>query len=366
MNEGKEMKIIKILTRGVFIAGLPIVVGLAAAPAMAQQQAGDSPPLDEITVTATKREESLQEVSLSVLAFDADTLARDRIHDMRDLATRVPGLTLNVGNVTDSEVFMRGIGSDIQSAAADRAVGIFIDGVYMSRGTGTLVDLYGLERVEVVRGPQSLLYGKNVVGGLINYVSKKPSEEFDSQLEGTWGDYDQIDVAGSVSGAVSDNVSGSLSFSSRRHDGYAQITSSGGNGVDGEAEDLDSSTLRGQLLFTPRDDLEVLVSADVTSRDAGMRWVDIVEAGDSTAVTFIPFILPDSPPALPVDSLPGLDGFTLPARNAPFKNSDPRSGPHHCLRAHRSPISPNSRVQRYSNTWLLCRTITSISERPMT
>jgi iron complex outermembrane receptor protein len=327
MNEGKKMKIIKILTRGVFIAGLTIVLGLVAAPVTAQQQAGDSPPLDEITVTARKREESLQEVSLSVLAFDADTLARDRIYDMRDLATRVPGLTLNVGNVTDSEVFMRGIGSDIQSAAADRAVGIFIDGVYMSRGTGTLIDLYGLERVEVVRGPQSLLYGKNVVGGLINYVTRKPSEEFESQLEGTWGDYSQIDVAGSVSGAVSDNVSGSLSFSSRRHDGYAQITSSGGNGVDGEAEDLDSSTLRGQLLFTPGDDLEVLVSADVTSRDAGMRWVDIVEAGDSTAVTFIPFILPDSPPALPVDSLPGLDGFTLPARNAPFKNSDPRSGP---------------------------------------
>ena len=123
---------------------------------------------DEIVVTARKREESLQDVPISVQAFSSAALEQAGIKDFSEIAYRVPGLKLSAERAVDTELFIRGIGSDIQGAGADGAVGIFVDGAYMSRGTGSLLDLYDLERVEVLKGPQALRFGKSVVGGLIN------------------------------------------------------------------------------------------------------------------------------------------------------------------------------------------------------
>ncbi len=316
------MKITTILARGLFLAGVAISFGLTAPAADAQQEDRASIALDEIIVTARKREETLQEAPVSVLAFDPVTLVRDGLANVQDIASRVPGLQFNVSNATDASLFMRGIGSTIDSAAADRAVGVFIDNVFMSRNTGTLLDIFDLERVEVVRGPHSLLFGKNVVGGLIHYVTQKPTQEAAAKLEATVGDYEQLDIRGSARGGLTENVSGSLAFSSRSHAGYADITSSlTPNSGGGDEDDVDSRSVRGQLLLNFSDDVELLISTDYTTRDAGARWVDLVVAGDSEAVTFLSFLGPGGGTAIGVP-----DSFILADRNAPFDESTPRAG----------------------------------------
>ena len=293
-----------------------LLVSVPIQSTVAQQQAASAAPISEILVTVRKREESLLDVPASVVAISGEQLAEAGIRDFRDLTKVVPGLQFNVSNSTDPEIFLRGIGSDIQSAAADRAIAIFIDGVYMSRGTGSLVDLADLERVEVLRGPQSLLFGKNVVGGLIHYVTKKPSEEAKVNVKGSVGNIGTTEFSAYATGPLNSATAASVAFSSRSHDGYAQIT--GGQAAGGDEEELNSDTFRTQLSIKPSDALDVLFSADYTRHDDGSRWVDIVRAGASEAVTFNGFFAPE------IDALPG---FVLPARNAPFVNPDERSGP---------------------------------------
>ena len=195
----------------------------------------------EIVVTARKREESLQDVPISVQAFGSEALEQAGIKDFSEIAYRVPGLKLSAERAVDTELFIRGIGSDIQGAGADGAVGIFVDGVYLSRGTGSLLDLYDLQRVEVLKGPQALRFGKSVVGGLINYVTKKPTPEFEGNAEGSYGNYDRVDVAAAVRGPISDTLGYALAASSRTHDGYAKNTRGG------DEEDQNAQSIRAQL-----------------------------------------------------------------------------------------------------------------------
>ena len=158
---------------------LATVAACAAPGAALAQSAPDgaaATAVDDIVVTARKREEALQDVPISVQVFGSAALEQAGIKDFSEIAYRVPGLKLSAERAVDTELFIRGIGSDIQGAGADGAVGIFVDGVYMSRGTGAQLDLYDLERVEVLKGPQALRFGKSVVGGLINYVTKKPGD----------------------------------------------------------------------------------------------------------------------------------------------------------------------------------------------
>ena len=298
------------------MAAAALLASVPIQSAVAQQQGASAPATTEILVTVRKREESLLDVPASVVAISGDQLAEAGIRDFRDLTKAVPGLQFNVSNVTDPEIFLRGIGSDIQSAGADRSVAIFVDGVYMSRGTGSLIDLADLERVEVLRGPQSLLFGKNVVGGLIHYVTKKPSDKASVTVNGTVGNIGTTELSAYATGPLNSATAGSVAFSSRSHDGYAQIT--GGPAAGGDEEELNSDTFRTQLRIQPSDALDVLFSADYTRHDDGSRWVDVVQAGDSEAVTFNGFFAPE---------ITALPDFVLPNRNAPFVNPNARSGP---------------------------------------
>ncbi|WP_447750065.1 TonB-dependent receptor [Sphingopyxis fribergensis] len=268
---------------------------------------------DEIVVTARKREESLQDVPISVQAFSSAALERSGIKDFSEIAYRVPGLKLSAERAVDTELFIRGIGSDIQGAGADGAVGIFLDGAYLSRGTGSLLDLYDLERVEVLKGPQALRFGKSVVGGLINYVTKKPGKDFEGRFEATYGNYDKLDVAASVRGPVSDTLGLGLTVSSKKHDGYAVNTRGG------DEEDQNVQSVRGQLRWQPDATLDINLSADYTRHRDGARWVDIIDPRNSNEVTYLGFYAP------PIDGLPG---FVLPNRNAPFRSAKRRSGAH--------------------------------------
>ena len=279
----------------------------------AQETSGDSDELglEEVIVTARRKVENLQDVPASVQAFSAQVLEDFRISDLADLAFRMPGVVYNPSGLTEPQIYMRGIGNSIQSGGADGAVGFFINGVYLSRNAGSIVDLYDLQQVEVVKGAQSLRFGKSVSGGVINYITKQPTNEFQGSVEATIGDYNRVDIAGSAYGPISDTVLFGISAISRGHDYYGENTLGGGE------EDEDRSSVRGELLFDVNEQLDISLSGDYTRLRGGGKWYDIGVAGDSYAVTYNSFFAPP---------IPGLPGFVLPNRNQPFVEGDERSG----------------------------------------
>ncbi|WP_405227134.1 TonB-dependent receptor [Lentisalinibacter sediminis] len=218
--------------------------------------------LEEIIVTAQKREQSLQEVPISVTAIGEQAIQEGKITGVQDVALETPNFTMTQFNIGEPQYYIRGIGNSLDSAGSDPAVATFIDEVYIGRSAGTAMDLYDLDRVEVLRGPQGTLFGKNVVGGALNIITKKPSPEFEAKFGATVGNYSQTVLRGFVNGAIADNVSGKLSVSRRQRDGYVD------NVVDGEEyHDEDNFSARGQLLFTVSDATEVLVGFDWTTDD---------------------------------------------------------------------------------------------------
>ncbi|MCR8922816.1 TonB-dependent receptor [Dasania sp. GY-MA-18] len=214
--------------------------------------------LEEVVVTARHKSESLQSTPVAVSAFSESLMKDANIAGLDDIAGRVPGFQMNAYNAAEPELFMRGIGSDIESAGAAAAIGIYIDGVYISRGTGATGDLFDLERVEVLRGPQGTLYGKNVVGGAVNFITKKPSlEGSEGSVEVTLGDYDLFETKAYYNTPLSDNVAAKVAGTTLVRDGYGKNRHTG-NDVD----DAERYSLRGQVLVQPNADLEIVLSAD--------------------------------------------------------------------------------------------------------
>jgi len=245
---------------------IPLCLAVAAAT-LGGQSAMAQNTLEEVIVTATKRSASLQEVPISISAFTGDAIDQAGIANIADISNRTPGFQLDMENEGEPEMFMRGIGSDFESAGGNNAIGVYIDEVYLSRGVGAISDLFDLERVEVLRGPQGTLYGKNVVGGAINFITNKPTDETDASLAATAGTYNQADFKGFVNGAISDGLSGRIAFSSRSRDGYAKNDYTGN-----DMEDLDATSLRGSLLWTPSEDLDVLLTGDTYRRRGSAPW----------------------------------------------------------------------------------------------
>jgi iron complex outermembrane receptor protein len=314
-DNNMRRRIVGTLASGIAIACATTASAQGAEDAAAQGGAEQQPATagGEIVVTARRQAESLQNVPLSVQAFGGEQLESAGIRDVQEITNRVPGAKLNTSNATDPEIFIRGIGNDIQGAGADGSIGFFLDGVYLSRATGTLIDLFDLERVEVLKGPQSLRFGKNVVGGLIHYIHKKPSFTTEARIEGSVGNYNQMDAGVSVRGPLTDTIAAGFTFTSRNRDGFATNT------LGGDEEDISVQSARAALRIAPSDDFDLTLAADYTRRRDGARWVDVHIPGTSEAVTFNRFFAPPIP-GLPAD-------FSLPARNAPFKNADPRKGP---------------------------------------
>jgi iron complex outermembrane receptor protein len=253
------------IVRGIIMKSKFSVVALVPALAlfaMVDVQAQEGLALEEIIVTAQKREQSLQDVPVSVTAITGDQIHEGGITGVMDVAMETPNFTMTQFNIGEPQYFIRGIGTTLDSAGADPAVATFIDEVYIGRAGGGSMDLYDLERIEVLRGPQGTLFGKNVVGGAISVTTRKPTEEFEGKFGVTAGNYGAIGIRGLVSGAISDNVNGSFSFASRQRDGYVD------NVVDGkEYHDEDSLSFRGQLAFAPTDTMDVRLIADYSDDD---------------------------------------------------------------------------------------------------
>lgn len=214
--------------------------------------------IEQITVTSQKREQTLQEVPIAVSVVQAETLENAQIVDAIDLQSVVPSLRVSQLERSSNATFIiRGQGNGANNPGIEPSVAVYIDGVFRSRAGTALSDLNGIERIEVLRGPQSTLFGKNATAGVVSIITESPQFEFGGTAEITLGNYNSIITRGSVTGPLSDNLAFSLSGSVNQRDGYYENL-----GPAGDFNNRDRWSLRGQLLYTPSDTFSLRVIAD--------------------------------------------------------------------------------------------------------
>ncbi len=217
---------------------------------------------DVITVTARKREENLQEVPIAVTVVEGDELQDLAALDIAEIQASVPNLSIYPGRnqSTTLTVFLRGVGQADPLWGVDPGVGLYLDDVYMARPQGALLDVFDVERIEVLRGPQGTLYGKNTIGGAIKYVSRKPSDEFEGRISLTGGSFSTQEVRAGFSGPlVEGKLRGKVSVASLQHDGYGDNLFTGE-----EVSDKDTLAFRAALDWLPSDDVTVRFAYDQT------------------------------------------------------------------------------------------------------
>lgn len=266
-----------------------VVGGLSASPAAMAQEASDTTPAgapadasrfsgNEIIVTATKREQTLQDVPVAVTVTTAEQIERAQIRDLHDLQSLVPSLRVNqFQSLTNSNFFIRGFGNGANNPGIEPSVGVFIDNVYRSRTAAQVADLPDVERVEVLRGPQSTLFGKNASAGVISIVTKKPQFTFGGNVEASYGNYDAFVLKGVVTGPLTDTIAASLSGSYNTRDGYTRNLGTG-NRID----ERNRWFLRGQLLFEPDSEVSVRLIGEYGRIDEACCTAVNLKTADTT------------------------------------------------------------------------------------
>jgi iron complex outermembrane receptor protein len=240
-------------------------IALLTMPAIAAAQDSEESADGDIIVTAQRQEQKLQDVPVSVTAFGSEQLRANNIETVADIALRTPGLAASAVDPINTNFAMRGIGSApgiSQNAGGDPSVVVFVDGVYAGRGSTPDLDALDLERVEVLRGPQGTLFGKNAIGGLIQFVSRKPSADNSFYFEGTYGNYDRVGVVARGNMALTDKIYLSAGLSHKQRDGF-EFNETTGNDVN----DLNLTTGRLALRLVPTDTLDIILRADVSRQD---------------------------------------------------------------------------------------------------
>ncbi len=228
---------------------------------------------EKIVVTARRREEDLQETPISITVFPSAALEDRSMRDLSDLSDFTPNMdftniSVQGGSSSDATVYIRGIGQISTALFSDPGVGIYLDGVYLARAQGAVLDLVDLERAEVLRGPQGTLFGKNTIGGAINLVTRKPDSNFDGDLELAAGSFDRVDGKSRVNVPLADKIYGSLALASTSSDGIGESLATGEEYYD---DNRDSGRLA--LRFLPRDDLTVDWTADYArEREHAIDW----------------------------------------------------------------------------------------------
>jgi len=225
--------------------------------------------IDEIVVTANKREQTLQDIPLSVSVTSGETIQQSSIVDLIDLQSAVPSLRINqLQSSAQTNFTIRGFGNGANNPGIEPAVSVVIDGVVRSRSASALSDLPTIERIEVLSGPQSTLFGKNASAGVISVTTSLPEQEFGAMVEATAGNYGAQIVKGTVTGGITDTLSYRLSASSNQSDGTAtNLGTSPGSEDDIGVNNRDRNAVRGQLLWEPSEDLTVRLIVDQDSID---------------------------------------------------------------------------------------------------
>jgi iron complex outermembrane receptor protein len=293
-----------------------LAVALAAsAPASAQTQdsganADDNPgQLEEIFVTARRVQESLQDVPVAVSALNADTLANLNANSVRDIEFSVPNLYLGIpATNTQSVVSIRGVGDYARNIGTDLRVGVYLDGVYMGRSSAVNQEFLDVDRIEVLRGPQGVVFGRNTIAGAINLVSKRPTSARELNGEFSYGNYDAVTARASANLPLSDTVFARVGIGYRVRDGYTRNLFTGSR-----LDEANVWSTRGQLRFVPDDRLTIDLDADYLDEDRKVVVQPPLADFPGTPVAPGVFLFPPSP------------GFsTAPAPRDVNLNFDPR------------------------------------------
>lgn len=255
--------------------GFASVIALSAASAPAFAQSGETgAATDEIIVSARRRNESLQDVPVAVSAFDGDKLEISGANDLTDIGDITPNVTLETSRGTNSTLtaFIRGVGQQDPVAGFEAGVGIYIDDVYLNRPQAALLDIYDVERIEVLRGPQGTLYGRNTIGGAVKYVTKRLTDDPSATLRLTGGNYGQFDAIGSfslpvlVDSAIGDlRIGGGVAYLSRN--GFGKNLTIPGL----ENYNKEILAARASVEWEPSDALSIRFAGDWTDDDSDPR-----------------------------------------------------------------------------------------------
>ena len=251
------------------LSAAPVIAAVAfAAPAFAQQPAAPQAaqePVDssnDIVVVAQGRAQLLSDVPVAVSAVTAETLQNSGANDIRQLNQVAPSLLVSsTGNEANGSARIRGIGTVGDNPGLESSVAVFIDGVYRSRSGIGLNELGEIERVEVLRGPQGTLGGRNSSAGLISIISKKPEFEFGGNVEATYGNFNYYRLSGSITGPISETIAARLDGVYVKRNGFYRDTT---NNTD--VNNRDRFFVRGQLLWNPSSDVSVRLIGDYTQR----------------------------------------------------------------------------------------------------
>ncbi len=247
---------------------LPVFAQQSPAASPTAAKADDSEKIEVVTVTARRREESLQDVPISVTAYTADQLSKAGTVDITGLSQSLPNTTLSASRGTNSTLtsFIRGVGQQDPVAGFESGVGIYLDDIYLARPQGAVADIYDVERIEVLRGPQGTLYGRNTIGGAVKYVTRKLAAATDLRVKTTFGSYGQADVVVTGSTPVSDTARIGATVAKFSRDGFGTNLS---NGDENYNKDIVAGRISAE--FTPSSSVFIRIAADTTTDDSNPK-----------------------------------------------------------------------------------------------
>ncbi len=232
-----------------------IISGAAPMASAAEEGALE---LSEIIVTARKQQETIQDVPISITAFNADMIESYNFRNVVDIAYSIPNMNISRLTTLSTEISIRGVGSADSAPGFETGIAVILDDVYIGRAAGFSTSLLDIEQIEVLRGPQGTLQGRNVTGGSINISTSRPSNELTGKARVSYGNYDQFVATGVISGPIiKDKLAAKIGIGRYYRDGFARNVT-----LDKPLDSEDAWSFRGQLAFTPSEDLEILLSAD--------------------------------------------------------------------------------------------------------
>lgn len=289
------------------VASMPVLAQEAPAEAAAQPSG-----IMDIVVTAQKRSENVQDVPIAISAFSSEVLEARGIREVSQIAAITPNATLDAGTPFSGSnqvlaAFIRGVGANDFAANLDPGVGVYLDGIYLARTVGANLNLPDVERVEILKGPQGTLFGRNTIGGAISVITRDPGSEFGFKGDVTFGSFNRMDIRGTVDLPVAENLFTALTFSTEQRDGFQKrvpFPATGPFATDAnsyiprnkfetadEQGGQDTWTVRGKVLWEPTDRLQVRLSGDYSTTDTSSSANSVLAWNEN----FLP--APFAPPA---------------------------------------------------------------------
>lgn len=306
-------------------ASILVMALLGAVPAMAQANDGEetaqeSVGFDEILVTAQRREERLQDIPVAISAFGSEQLERQGITDISTVAPRVPSFYFGSFGATRPQLYIRGIGTRSFDPGSESSVGVFVDDVYLGRASGSFASLRDVERIEVLRGPQGTLYGRNTIGGAINVITKSPTSSFEGQVEAGVSNYKGYNVFGAVGGPLTSSGTVQFRVAGWRdyREGYLTNLTTGTT-----FQGIDNTGGRAKLAFEPSNAVRIELTAEYTTDGDEAAFAGF-NRGSGPIVNPVTGVRTPANPAAIFLGAPGRTPIVNPGGNSGYVSVDPR------------------------------------------